>query len=213
LDNKFKSVFRVRRGAVESEGQRVFLVRHGETEWSLTGQHTGGTDLPLTEAGVDQGRLLTERLKELDFALVLTSPLRRATETCRQAGLLESAQVLEDLREWDYGAYEGRTTPEIRREQPDWSIWTDGAPGGETPAQVSDRADRVLERVRAADGDVALFSHGHMLRTVGARWLGLPTVAGSHLMLSTASVSVLGYERAVPVIRLWNGRAHLSQFA
>jgi broad specificity phosphatase PhoE len=198
---------------VESEGQRVFLVRHGETEWSRTGQHTGGTDLPLTEAGEDQGRLLTERLKDLDFALVLTSPLLRARETCRQAGLLDRAEVLEDLREWDYGQYEGRTTTDIRQLEPDWTIWTDGAPGGETPDQVSDRVDRVLERVRAADGDVALFSHGHMLRAVGARWLGLPVAAGSHLLLSTASVSVLGFEREVPVIRLWNGRAHLSQFA
>jgi probable phosphoglycerate mutase len=202
-----------RREAVESEGQRVFLVRHGETEWSLTGQHTGGTDLPLTDAGVDQGRHLTERLKELDFALVLTSPLLRARETCRQAGLLDRAEVLEDLREWDYGQYEGRTTTDIRKLEPEWTIWTDGAPGGETPDQVSYRADRVLERVRAADGDVALFSHGHMLRAVGTRWLGLPVVAGRHLLLSTASVSVLGFEREVPVIRLWNGRAHLSQFA
>jgi probable phosphoglycerate mutase len=202
-----------RREAVESEGQRVFLVRHGETEWSTTGQHTGGTDLPLTDAGVDQGRHLTERLKELDFALVLTSPLLRARETCRQAGLLDRAEVLEDLREWDYGQYEGRTTTDIRKLEPEWTIWTDGAPGGETPDQVSYRADRVLERVRAADGDVALFSHGHMLRAVGTRWLGLPVVAGRHLLLSTASVSVLGFEREVPVIRLWNGRAHLSQFA
>jgi probable phosphoglycerate mutase len=198
---------------VQSERQRVFLVRHGETEWSKSGQHTGATDLPLTKAGADQGRLLTERLKELDFALVLTSPLLRARETCRQAGLLDRAEVLEDLREWDYGQYEGVTTTEIRRRQPDWSVWKDGAPGGETPDQVSDRADRVLDRVRAADGDVALFSHGHMLRGVGARWLGLPVAAGGHLLLSTASVSVLGYEREVPVIRLWNGRAHLSQFA
>ena len=198
---------------MESEGQRVFLVRHGETEWSTTGQHTGGTDLPLTDAGVDQGRHLTERLKELDFALVLTSPLLRARETCRQAGLLDRAEVLEDLREWDYGQYEGRTTTDIRKLEPEWTIWTDGAPGGETPDQVSYRADRVLERVRAADGDVALFSHGHMLRAVGTRWLGLPVVAGRHLLLSTASVSVLGFEREVPVIRLWNGRAHLSQFA
>jgi probable phosphoglycerate mutase len=193
--------------------QHVFLVRHGETEWSRSGQHTGGTDLPLTEAGMEQGRLLTDRLKAIEFALVLTSPLQRAMETCRQADLLHMAHVLEDLREWDYGAYEGLTTSEIRQRQPDWSIWNDGAPEGESPLQVSDRADRVLERVRAVDGDVALFSHGHMLRAVGARWLGLPVAAGQSLMLSTASVSVLGYERETPVIRLWNGRAHLSQFS
>jgi broad specificity phosphatase PhoE len=190
----------------------VFLIRHGETEWSKSGQHTGGTDLPLTEAGMEQGRLLTERLKGIEFATVLTSPLQRAVETCRQADLMHKAGVLDDLREWDYGAYEGLTTPEIRRQQPDWSIWSHGAPQGESPEQVSERADRVLERARNAPGDVALFSHGHMLRAVGARWLGLPVAAGQHLMLSTASVSVLGYERETPVIRLWNGRAHLSQF-
>jgi broad specificity phosphatase PhoE len=192
---------------------RVFLVRHGETEWSKTGQHTGKTDLPLTEAGEEQGRLLTERLKGVDFTLVLTSPLHRAMETCRQAGLLDRAEVSDDLHEWDYGRYEGLTTPEIREQQPDWNLWTDGAPDGESPAQVSARADRVLERIRAADGDVALFSHGHMLRSLGARWIGVPITAGAHLMLSTASVSVLGYERETPVLRLWNGRAHLSEFA
>ena len=192
---------------------RVFLVRHGETEWSKTGQHTGKTDLPLTEAGEKQGRLLTERLKGVDFALVLTSPLQRALETCRQAGLLDRAEVSDDLHEWDYGRYEGLTTPQIREQQPDWNLWTDGAPDGESPEQVSARADRVLERIRAADGDVALFSHGHMLRSLGARWIGVPITAGTHLMLSTASVSVLGYERESPVLRLWNGRAHLSEFA
>jgi probable phosphoglycerate mutase len=193
--------------------ERVFLVRHGETEWTRTGQHTGITDLPLTEAGREQGRLLTERLTDIDFALVLSSPRQRALETCRQAGLLDRSEVSEDLREWDYGAYEGLTTPQIRELQPDWAIWTEGAPEGETPQQVSDRADSVLWRVRSADGDVALFSHGHFLRAFGARWLELPVAAGAHLLLSTASVSVLGYERETPVIRLWNGRAHLSQFA
>jgi broad specificity phosphatase PhoE len=193
--------------------QRVFLVRHGETEWTRTGQHTGNTDLPLTDAGREQGRLLTERLTDIDFALVLSSPRQRALETCRQAGLLERAEVSEDLREWDYGAYEGLTTSEIRKLQPDWAIWTQGAPEGETPNQVSNRADSVLQRVRSAEGDVALFSHGHFLRAFGARWLELPVAAGAHLLLSTASVSVLGYERETPVIRLWNGRAHLSQFA
>ncbi|MBJ7597119.1 MAG: histidine phosphatase family protein [Candidatus Nephthysia bennettiae] len=190
----------------------VFLIRHGETEWSKSGQHTGGTNLPLTEAGMEQGRLLTDRLKGIEFATVLTSPLQRAMETCRQADLLHRAEVLDELREWDYGAYEGLTTPEIWRQRADWSIWMHGAPQGESPEQVAERADRVLERARTADGDVALFSHGHMLRAVGARWLGLPVAAGQHLMLSTASVSVLGYERETPVIRLWNGRAHLSQF-
>jgi broad specificity phosphatase PhoE len=192
---------------------RVFLVRHGETEWSKTGQHTGKTDLPLTEAGEEQGRLLTERLKGVDFTLVLTSPLQRAMETCRQAGLLDRAEVSDDLHEWDYGRYEGLTTPQIREQQPAWNLWTDGVPDGESPAQVSARADRVLERIRVADGDVALFSHGHMLRSLGARWIGVPITAGTHLMLSTASVSVLGYERETPVLRLWNGRAHLSEFA
>ncbi len=193
--------------------QRVLLVRHGETEWSKTGQHTGSTDLPLTTEGEKQGRLLRERLREIDFALVLSSPLQRAMATCRLAGLLSRAEVSEDLHEWDYGAYEGLTTNQIRELKPDWALWTDGAPDGETADQISDRADRVLERVRGAGGNVALFSHGHMLRVLGARWVRLPAVAGRSLLLSTASVSVLGYEREVPVIRLWNGRAHLSQFA
>ncbi len=193
--------------------QRVFLVRHGDTKWTKTGQHTGRTDLPLTTAGENQGRLLRERLGEIDFALVLSSPLQRAKETCRLAGLLSRAEVSEDLHEWDYGAYEGLTTNQISGLRPDWALWTDGAPDGETADQISGRADRVLERVRRAEANVALFSHGHMLRVLGARWVGLPATAGRSLLLSTASVSVLGYEREEPVIRLWNGRAHLSQLA
>ncbi|MBJ7599637.1 MAG: histidine phosphatase family protein [Candidatus Nephthysia bennettiae] len=193
--------------------QRVFLVRHGDTKWTKTGQHTGRTDLPLTTEGENQGRLLRERLGEIDFALVLSSPLQRAKETCRLADLLSRAEVSEDLHEWDYGTYEGLTTNQIRGLRPDWALWTDGAPDGETADQISGRADRVLERVRRAEGNVALFSHGHMLRVLGARWVGLPATAGRGLLLSTASVSVLGYEREERVITLWNGRAHLSQLA
>ncbi|MDQ6636387.1 MAG: histidine phosphatase family protein [Candidatus Dormibacteraeota bacterium] len=191
-------------------GHRLFLVRHGETEWSRSGQHTGRTDIPLTEEGVQQGRLLFERLHTVLFALVLTSPMARAQETCRLAGLLDRAEVLPDLQEWDYGEYEGITTSTIRETRPDWTIWTDGAPGGEQAEQVGARADRVIARARQAEGDVALFSHGHMLRVLGARWVGLPAADGRLFMLSTASVSVLSYEREAATFQLWNGRAHLS---
>lgn len=184
----------------------LWLVRHGETAWSVTGQHTGRTDVPLTPQGVLQARMLGRRLATRDFARVLTSPLSRARETCRLAGLGEAAQVDADLAEWDYGTYEGRTIAQIRAEVPGWTIWTGAVPGGETLAQVGARADQVIARALAVPGDVALFAHGHVLRILAARWLGLPPAGGRFFTLDTASVSVLGHEHEQPVVRAWNGR-------
>jgi broad specificity phosphatase PhoE len=184
--------------------QRVVLVRHGETEWSVTGRHTGRTDVPLTDEGRRQAEALGVCLKGWRFALVLTSPRRRAVDTCRLAGLGDMAQVRDDLMEWDYGDYEGRTTPEIRSERPGWTLWSHGVPGGESVEQVGARADGVLAEARQAGGDVALFSHGHFLRVLAARWIDLPADRGRNLALATATVSVLGYEREAPVIVRWN---------
>ena len=186
----------------------VFLVRHGETEWSRSGQHTSRTDLPLLAAGESDAEALGRRLRTYDLALVLASPMMRARETARLAGLDEVVEIVEDLRELGYGDYEGRTTLDIRDERPGWSIWTDGAPGGEPLAEAGARADRVIERALAADGDVALFGHGHILRIVGARWLGLAPDAAAGLALSTASLCRLGFERERRVIWLWNDTSH-----
>lgn len=183
------------------------LVRHGETEWSRAGKHTGRTDVPLTEAGRQEAQAVGAALAKHRFALVLTSPLARAAETCRLAGLGETAEERDDLREWDYGAYEGRTTAEIRAKRPGWSLWADGAPDGETAAEVGERADRVIAELCSVDGDVAVFAHGHLLRVVAARWLGLEPGAGRMFALDPATISILGYERETPVIRLWNERA------
>ena len=191
----------------------IYLARHGETAWTLSGQHTGLTDLPLTERGERNARRLGERLKGLTFARVLTSPLRRASRTCELAGFGEVAQVDPDLVEWDYGQYEGRRTVEIRAERPGWELFRDGCPGGETPQQISARADRVVERVRAVRGDVLLFTSGHFIRVLASRWLGLePTVNSKFFMLSTASLSAFGYENepSRPVIRLWNEIRHVE---
>jgi probable phosphoglycerate mutase len=184
----------------------VTLARHGETAWSLSGQHTGLSDLPLTERGERNARALAERLAGMRFAKVFTSPLQRASRTCELAGFGATAEVDGDLVEWDYGKYEGRTTLEIHAERPGWQLFRDGCPGGETPAQVGARADRVIARVRAVSGDVLLFSSGHFLRTLAARWLGLEPGAGRHFVLGTASLSALGYEhdRSEPVIHAWN---------
>jgi broad specificity phosphatase PhoE len=182
----------------------VVLVRHGETEWSRSGRHTGRTDVPLTEAGQRQAELLRSALGGRTFARVLTSPLSRASETCRLAGLGDASEPRPELMEWDYGEYEGMTTPEIREARPDWFLWRDGCPGGETAAEVGARVDPVIEELRGLDGDAALFAHGHVLRVLGARWVGLGPEAGSLLALNTATVSVLGYEREVAVVRLWN---------
>jgi broad specificity phosphatase PhoE len=186
-----------------AEGQRVWLVRHGETEWSKSGQHTGRTDIPLTPLGAQQAKALGRHLAERQFAMVLTSPLTRARETCRLAGV-QNAEVSDDLLEWNYGIYEGRTTAAVRAEQPGWSIWTTPVPQGETVEQVGERARRVIARADGADGDVALFAHAHILRILAACWIGLPPIHGRHLTLGTASLSVLGYERETRVIQVWN---------
>jgi len=183
---------------------QVVLVRHGQTEWSVSGQHTGGTDIPLTDEGERQAEALGARLRSWRFALVLTSPLARALDTCRLAGAVGDAEVSDDLREWEYGDYEGRRTADVREERPGWDLWVDGAPNGETVDEVGRRADRVIERARAVDGDVVLFAHGHLLRVLAARWIGLPAADGRLLALATASMSVLGWERETAVIERWN---------
>ncbi len=184
----------------------VYLVRHGETAWSVTGQHTGRTDLPLTPRGEQNARRLGARLRGLAFAQVLTSPLQRASRTCELAGFGPVAVPDADLVEWDYGDYEGRRTAEIRAARSGWQLFRDGCPGGESPADVAARADRVAARVRAADGNVLIFSSGHFLRMLAVRWLGLEPVAGRLFLLGAGSVSALGYDhdRAEPTIRLWN---------
>ena len=186
----------------------VWLVRHGDTAWTISGQHTSLTDLPLTTNGEAEALRLGERLAGLRFAAVFTSPLQRAARTCELAGFGSAAEVEPDLYEWNYGAYEGRTTAEIRSERPDWQLFRDGCPGGESPDQVAARADRVIRRVRAIGEDVLLFSSGHFFRVFAARWLGLEPATGKYLLLGTASLSALGYEhhRSEPVIRLWDER-------
>jgi broad specificity phosphatase PhoE len=189
----------------------IYLARHGETAWSLSGQHTGLTDLPLTERGERNARALGERLRGLKFARVFTSPLQRAARTCELAGFGAVAEVDRDLLEWNYGDYEGRTSAQIHAERPDWQLFRDGGPGGETPEQVGTRADRVVNRVRGIEGDVLLFSSAHFLRLLAARWLALPPAAGQYLFLATASLSALGYEHDLsqPVIRLWSETRHV----
>jgi probable phosphoglycerate mutase len=182
----------------------VVLVRHGETDWSRTGRHTGRTDVGLTELGREQGQTVGRGLRGRQFALVLTSPLGRAIDTCRLAGYGEVAARRDELMEWDYGAYEGRKTLDIRKERPDWTLWWDGVPDGETAADVGARVDRVISELRSAGGDAAVFSHGHLLRVLAARWLGLEPSDGRLLALDTATISVLGYERETAVIRSWN---------
>jgi broad specificity phosphatase PhoE len=184
----------------------VYVARHGETAWSLSGQHTGRTDLPLTERGERQAGALGERLRGLRFAKVLTSPSQRARRTAELAGFAGVAETDPDLAEWDYGQYEGRRTADILAERPGWFLFRDGCPGGESPEQVAARADRVVQRIRAAQGDVAIFSSAHILRVLAVRWLGLEAAAGRYLLLGTSSLSILGYEHnlAEPAIRLWN---------
>jgi probable phosphoglycerate mutase len=190
----------------------VYLARHGETAWTLTGQHTGLTDLPLTERGERNAHTLGERLIGLGFGKVFTSPLQRAARTCELAGFGPVAEVNRDLLEWNYGQYEGRRTAEIHAEHPDWQLFRDGCPGGESPEQVGARADRVLSAVRGLQVDVLLFSSGHFLRVLAARWLGLEPAAGRFFVLSTASLSALGYEHNLcqPVIRLWDDTRHVN---
>ncbi len=190
----------------------LYLARHGETAWSISGQHTGLTDLLLTERGERNARQLGERLKGLTFARVFTSPLQRAARTCELAGFGGAAEAEPGLLEWDYGKYEGRNTADIHRECPGWYIFRDGCPDGESAEQVGARADRVVSRVRAVQGDVLLFSSGHFLRVLTARWLGLPPEAGRYFLLSTASLSALGYEHNLsqPAIRLWDDTRHVG---
>ena len=195
--------------------QQIYLIRHGETEWSLSGQHTGTTDIPLTENGRKVARLLEPVLAKETFALVLTSPLERARETCELAGLGERAEIDSDLMEWNYGQYEGLTPKQIHAQAPEWMLFNDGCPGGESPEQVGARVDRVIARVRAVEGHVALFAHGHIFRVFAARWLGLPATAGCHFLLDTATLNVLvssryrdakypGYYRGIPAVKRWN---------
>jgi probable phosphoglycerate mutase len=193
----------------------AYLARHGETAWSLSGRHTGLTDIPLTERGESNARKLGERLRPLEFARVWTSPLQRAARTCDLAGLAATARIDPDLVEWNYGEYEGRRTVEILQERPGWQLFRDGCPGGESPADVGARADRVIERMRSVSGNVLVFSSGHFLRVLGARWLGLPPGAGRHFLLATASLSALGYEHDVgePVFRFWNDTGHVDNGA
>lgn len=184
--------------------QQIYLVRHGETSWSVSGQHTGITDLPLTENGRRVASRWAPILADKTFALVLVSPLSRARETCALAGLGERAQVDEDLKEWRYGDYEGLTPKEIRATSPGWLIFRDGCPGGESPEQVGARVDRVIARVRAVHGQVALFAHGHFFRVFAARWMGLPATAGRHFLLDTATLSIVSYYGDIPAIERWN---------
>ena len=192
----------------------VYIARHGETAWSLSGQYTGRTDLPLTEQGETTARRLGERLRELSFTMVFTSPLQRARRTCALAGYGDVAVVDPDLVEWDYGEYEGRRTSEIVADRPGWQLFRDGCPGGESPPQVAQRADRVVDRVRKVQGNVLLYSSGHFIRVLASSWLGLePTQNSRYFALSTASLSALGYERDLsrPVIQLWNETRHVGQ--
>jgi broad specificity phosphatase PhoE len=183
---------------------QVVVIRHGQTEWSAAGRHTGRTDIPLTPLGRRQGEALAETLKSREFALVLTSPLIRARATCELAGFGGQAELEPDLAEWDYGQFEGLTTKEIRERIPQWSIWTDPPENGEDLEDLAARSDRVIRRVQAVDGDVALFGHGHALRVLTARWLGLPPIVGSGFILETAAIGVLGWEREFPAIVHWN---------
>lgn len=189
---------------MSSPSPQIVLVRHAETEWSRSGRHTSRTDVPLTDRGRDEARALGAALRGWEFDLVLTSPLVRASETCRLAGFGERAVLRDELVEWDYGDYEGRRTVDIREERPGWTLWRDGVPGGESSAEVASRVDRVIGELRSVSGNALVFSHGHLLRVLAARWLELEASAGSLFALDPGSVSVLGYERETVVVRRWN---------
>jgi broad specificity phosphatase PhoE len=187
-----------------SDRHELVLVRHGETEWSASGRHTSHTDLPLTEQGRARAAALAGELAGRRFALIMSSPLRRARETAEEAGFGDVLAVSDELHEWDYGEYEGLTTPEIRKERPDWVLWRDGCPGGESPEQVGVRADKVIASATRTAGDVLLFAHGHILRVIAARWAELPVAAGARFALHAGAVSTLGYERETRVVQQWN---------
>ena len=188
----------------------IVLARHGATEWSDSGQHTGTTDIPLTDEGRRQAELLGRQLRRREFGAVLSSPLERALESCRLAGLGDRCETRAELVEWDYGDYEGTTTPQIRETVPGWTVWTHPVPGGETAAEVGARVDRVIEELGALEADSVVFAHGHLLRVMGARWIGLAPEDGALLALDTATLSVLGSERERRVVKLWNDGSHLS---
>jgi broad specificity phosphatase PhoE len=192
---------------------KIYLARHGETAWSLSGQHTGITDIPLTVHGEQNARNLGERLRGTQFVKVFTSPLQRARRTCELAGFGAHVEIDPDLVEWNYGEYEGKRTADIRKERPGWFLFRDGCPGGEMPDEIGARADRVISRLRSIHGDVLIFSHGHFLRVIASRWLRKPASDGRLLLLTTASLSILGYEHNLeePVLRLWNDDRHVSR--
>jgi broad specificity phosphatase PhoE len=198
------------RGRSARTGQRIVVVRHGETTWSATGRHTSRTDLPLTGEGLSSAGALRGALAGEKFARVFTSPYQRARATCEQAGLATRAEVRAELGEWEYGDYEGVTTAEIHRSAPGWTLWTDGAPSGETPDDVRERVDAFIQEIRTIDGDVAVFSHGHLSRALVARWIDLPVSAGQSFLFTTAAVGVLGWDRGTPVIERWNDDSHLK---
>jgi broad specificity phosphatase PhoE len=189
----------------------VVLIRHGETEWSLSGQHTGATDIPLTANGREEAKLLAPLLSGADFALVLSSPLQRARRTCELAGLGDRMEIDPDLIEWNYGDYEGLTAKQIQHKAPGWMLFTDGCPGGESPEQVGARVDRLIDRIHGVAGRVALFAHGHVFRVFAARWIGLPPNEGRHFLLNTSTVSVLSYYRGNPAVKRWNAPIKLPK--
>lgn len=191
--------------------QQIYLVRHGETEWSLSGQHTGVTDIPLTETGRNQAKLFRPYAAKASFAQVLTSPRERAKTTCELAGFGDKARVDVDLAEWNYGEYEGLTNAQIQEKSPGWTLFRDGCPEGESPEQVGARVDRLIARVRTVKGDVALFAHGHILRVLACRWIGFPVTAGCHFTLDTATLSILSYYRDIPAIKRWNAPPEETQ--
>ena len=191
---------------MSADHQSVYVIRHGETEWSISGQHTGITDIPLTDNGRALAKLLRPVLATQTFVRVFSSPLQRARETCELAGLGDKAELDSDLVEWNYGEYEGLTTPQIHEQSPDWFIFTDGCPGGEKPHDVGTRVDRVITKIRAEGGDVALFAHGHVLRVFVARWLSLTASAGQHFLLDTGTLNILSYYQGSPVVKRWNAQ-------
>lgn len=189
---------------MKKEPQKVYVVRHGETAWSLSGQHTGTTDIPLTEKGIEMGKVFKPFFANKELALVLTSPLGRAKMTCELAGLGDQAQIEPNLMEWNYGEYEGITSKEIQAKVPGWLVFKDGCPGGESPKQVSDRVDKVIARIRATEGTVVLFAHGHILRALAARWIESPIEVGARLLLDTGTLCILSYYKNLPAIERWN---------